>query len=219
MCKTEQKDAQSTRLSRRLVGGMVASLILLLLFGQFALHYEKLGEFDRRVYQTINGWQQDVVTCLMVVVTHMGSAPVEIGLALLMLYQTRKRQRYHKVDAVMLAICLSGAWMLNEVLKSVFQRTRPEWMHLVAASGYSFPSGHAMISVAFYGFLGYILWQKRQGGPWVLAGLALATLIGISRVYLGVHYPTDVLAGFLIGGAWLISCISAGELARRFHSS
>ncbi|HEX6922907.1 MAG TPA: phosphatase PAP2 family protein, partial [Bacillales bacterium] len=93
----------------------------------------------------------------------------------------------------------------------IFQRQRPEIHRLIEVTGYSFPSGHAMGSFVFYGMLGYffILFLKSEylkaGSTLLMAGLIF--MIGFSRVYLGVHYPSDVLAGFAAGGAWLTICI------------
>jgi undecaprenyl-diphosphatase len=93
------------------------------------------------------------------------------------------------------------------LLKQLFGRARPDTPLLFAAKGKSFPSGHAMMSVCFYGFLLHILLLSNAGtGLQIAFGIvciALILLIGFSRVYLQVHYATDVLAGFIIGSAWL----------------
>ena len=96
------------------------------------------------------------------------------------------------------------------MLKQIYHRPRP-LLPLVSASGLSFPSGHAMISASFYGLLIYLAWTNvrrpalRYALVAVLAGLIL--LIGLTRVYLRVHYATDVLAGFTAGLAWLVVAI------------
>jgi membrane-associated phospholipid phosphatase len=112
------------------------------------------------------------------------------------------------IDAAGMVLATAGAGLLNEALKLTFQRVRPSLFpgpfHLTS---YSFPSGHAMGSLACYGILAFVLirlvrdqWMKR------LVGLAAALLIlgvGLSRVYFGVHYPTDVLGGYIAGAVWL----------------
>lgn len=111
--------------------------------------------------------------------------------------------------------------MLNPLLKNVFARARPVHDNLRAfADGWSFPSGHSSSSVVAYGMLAYVLVRllpTRHAAahlPIVVAAAALAFTIGCSRVFLQVHFATDVLAGFASGTAWLAVCIGALELAR-----
>ncbi|HLT25108.1 MAG TPA: phosphatase PAP2 family protein [Zeimonas sp.] len=119
-------------------------------------------------------------------------------------------------------LALAGNGLLNETLKAVFERVRPvHEADLVAARGWSFPSGHASGAVVAYGLLAYLLiWAlpARWHLPIVLAAAALAFTIGSSRVFVHVHYASDVLAGFLSGSAWLAVCIVAFELARHYRS-
>ena len=99
---------------------------------------------------------------------------------------------------------LSG--ILNPLLKNIFDRERPTLLRLIDISGFSFPSGHAMGSTSFFGSAMYIAQRRASGSTkGVIIGLcvALILLISISRVYLGVHYPTDIIAG-IIGGAFCI---------------
>lgn len=102
---------------------------------------------------------------------------------------------------------LAGATVLNVLLKQLVQRPRPEGFRLVAESGYSFPSGHSMVAMAFYGLLAYLVWhyEKDRVMRWVWSvSLAFVVLaVGVSRIYLGVHYASDVLAGFCVSMAWL----------------
>jgi membrane-associated phospholipid phosphatase len=107
-----------------------------------------------------------------------------------------------------LALSVPGCVLLNELLKYVFHRSRPTLEHpLVQLPSYSFPSGHAVAATVFYGFAAILLWSYIAPRVWrVVIGTAIVVVIlmvGFSRVYLGAHYPTDVLAGFLEGVAWL----------------
>jgi undecaprenyl-diphosphatase len=109
---------------------------------------------------------------------------------------------------VLLVVSTGGSVVLTTVLKVVFKRARPELFDSgYEASFYSFPSGHATVAVGFYGMLTVILAYRLEGlARWavVASGIAVVLLIGFSRLYLGVHYPTDVLAGYLAALLWLV---------------
>ena len=113
------------------------------------------------------------------------------------------------LSAVMLVISTAGGIFLTTVLKAVFRRARPEILDSGYTAGfYSFPSGHATVAVGFYGALALVLaYHLRGPARWAVAllGTSLVLFIGFSRLYLGVHYPTDVLAGFLAAPLWLVS--------------
>ncbi len=114
-----------------------------------------------------------------------------------------------RLSAVMLVISTAGSVFQTTVLKVVFRRARPEFIDSGYTAGfYSYPSGHATVAVGFYGALALILAYHLRGlARWtvVLLGTSVVLLIGFSRLYLGVHYPTDVLAGFLAAPLWLVS--------------
>ena len=114
-----------------------------------------------------------------------------------------------RLSTVLLLVSTAGGIFLTTVLKAVFQRALPELFDSgYTASFYSFPSGHATVAVGFYGTLTLILAYRLRGlARWAVAagGVLLVLLIGFSRLYLGVHYPTDVLAGFLAAPLWVIS--------------
>lgn len=101
---------------------------------------------------------------------------------------------------------------LNQLLKRILQRARPTEYRIIQETGYSFPSGHSMISMAFYGYLIYLIYKhvKNKYIKWISISLLsiLICLIGISRIYLGVHYTSDVLGGFLISISYLVIYIS-----------
>jgi undecaprenyl-diphosphatase len=113
-----------------------------------------------------------------------------------------------RLSAILLVVSTAGSILLTTLLKAVFERARPELFNSgYAASFYSFPSGHATVAVGFYGTLTLILAYRLRGlARWavVALGVLLVLLIGFSRLYLGVHYPTDVLAGYLAAPLWLV---------------
>ncbi|HOV43556.1 MAG TPA: phosphatase PAP2 family protein [Syntrophothermus lipocalidus] len=195
---------------------LVAS-VCLLVFASLAeeLLENELEPFDLAVSQAVAAFHHPALTAVMKSVTVIGSPAVMTGIAVILwlcLTLTRKRS----FEALTVVLVLAGAGMTNEVLKNVFHRIRPELAPLVPAPGYSFPSGHAMMSTAFYGFLAYLVFRHSSSPVtrWAFSCLAalLVLAIGFSRVYLGVHYPSDVLAGFAAGGFWLASSILCLEL-------
>jgi undecaprenyl-diphosphatase len=133
-------------------------------------------------------------------------------------------QSRHHYSAALLWVSVIGSGLINSVLKLTFNRPRPDvfpWrtQHVGLAS---FPSGHAMTSIVVYGTLAFLVarlaptrWLRRL--VWIVAILVIV-LVGLSRLYLGVHYPSDVLAGFVIGAAWAIICALGIEAVRYFRT-
>jgi len=109
---------------------------------------------------------------------------------------------------LVVAVVLLGGTLFTEGVKLAVARPRPPWEHLVEAAGLSFPSGHSLNSAATYGLLAVVAWRTARVAPAlrvvaVVAGILLPCAIGLSRVALGVHYPSDVLAGWLAGAAFV----------------
>ena len=114
--------------------------------------------------------------------------------------------------ALVIMLNLTIVYLLNVLIKIVIARPRPDMLRLVYETGYSFPSGHAMVATGFYGFLIYITNKKIQNKNArrliTLLLVLLIVLIGISRIYLGVHYATDIIGAFIIGIIYLIIFIN-----------
>lgn len=157
----------------------------------------------------------DGLTPFVKAVTTLGSAKGLITEAVILL--TVLCARKHPKLGGSVAVNLLLAWLLNERLKMIFQRPRPADPWLVHETGFSFPSGHSMVSMAFYGFLIYLVWRcvTNQKLKYTLTAVlgVLILLIGLSRIYLGVHYVTDVLGGFLIGLCYLTVYTAAADRA------
>jgi len=210
------------KFSKSLIWGLLISVLLLALFAKLSedLFYNELGTFDRVVGEFIRGFATPSLTRLALIITNLGSAYIEIGLMLIvgafLLFRLK-----HTWETVLLSISLSGAWLLNTILKALFHRARPDIVHLAEAGGYSFPSGHAMVAAAFYGVIGYLIWLnlKNHSKPsWYILVLTFALIIaiGISRIYLGVHFASDVIAGYSAGGVWAIACIVSLKEIRNY---
>jgi undecaprenyl-diphosphatase len=196
-----------------LVAGACLSFIFLILFAKLAdeVAEQEFLRADTYLLALAASVRQPLFTLVMQAVTTLGSFTVLVPLAALsMLLLARRGARF---QALLLALALAGGWSIDELLKWGFHRTRPNIARLIDVSGYSFPSGHAMVATAFYGMLAYLWWRRLPAAPArrlvVAATLLLLLGIGFSRVYLGAHYPTDVLGGFLAGALWLTCCIMA----------
>ena len=190
-----------------LAAGLAASAFVVWAFAELADEVVE-GEsrrFDRAVLLWIHSHFPGWLDGPMRLVTALGYYWVVVPLlAVTVLVFYRKGWR---LSAILLVVSTSGSILLTTVLKAVFERSRPELFDSgYAASFYSFPSGHATVALGFYGTLTLIMAYRLRGyARWLVAacGVSLVLLIGFSRLYLGVHYPTDILAGFLAAPLWL----------------
>jgi len=150
----------------------------------------------------------DNITPIVKVITQFGGATFLIALATILLMAIKDKKK-----GFLIWINLASSALLNQILKHIVQRPRPTEHRIIDESGYSFPSGHSMVSAAFYGFLIYLIYKnvKNKYLKWGLITILslLIFLIGTSRIYLGVHYTSDVLAGFLVAISYLIIFITA----------
>ncbi len=150
----------------------------------------------------------DFATPIAKFITNFGGAIILIGLAFTLFIFIK-----NKKIGVSIISNLAIITLLNQLLKRIVQRPRPTEFRIVEESGYSFPSGHSMVSMAFYGYLIYLIYKyvKNKYLKWISIILLsiLICSIGISRIYLGVHYTSDVLGGFFISISYLIIYISA----------
>lgn len=150
----------------------------------------------------------DFSTPIVKIITNFGGASVLIMLTIIFLVCMKNRKL-----GISIAVNLCLIASLNVLLKQMVQRPRPMEHRLVNETGYSFPSGHSMASMAFYGFIIYLIFRYINNKYLKWSAIAMLSLliavIGVSRIYLGVHYTSDVLAGFLISICYLIIYISA----------
>lgn len=191
----------------------LASAVGALVF--FAWLAEKVFEgdaktFDETVRVFVHGFATDSLTTLMRFTTMLGSTLFLsfLGVSVFVIFIIKSWKR----AAPLLMTTMAGAVVLNFVLKVSFGRVRPvPFFDTPLPDSYSFPSGHALYAVCFYGVLAWLVTARVQSNPlriliWSLAVL-LALLIGLSRIYLGVHYPSDVIAGFAAAVIWILTVL------------
>lgn len=166
--------------------------------------------FDSVIIAFVQGLETPTLTAIMTFFTFIGSWKSIVVIALLVIFFLYK-VLHHRSELVLFSLVIIGAPMLNKVLKNFFERTRPDLHRLIEIGGYSFPSGHAMNAMAVYGILTFLLWRHiptRSGRALLLiVSMMMIFMIGISRVYLGVHYPSDIIAGYFASGFWLAVAI------------
>lgn len=170
---------------------LIAVLILL----------EKINTFDNLVYKYVTYYMNDSITTFFKVITFFGSVWCILIISLILFIIKNKYKLYFVINP----ICSD---VLNRILKLIFVRPRPNILRLITERGYSFPSGHGMMSIICYGFIIYLIWQNDYKLKWklllIIPLILLILLVGISRIYLGVHYASDILAAFMIGIIYLI---------------
>ncbi|WP_367849464.1 phosphatase PAP2 family protein [Rhodoferax sp. WC2427] len=175
-----------------------------------------MGRADQALADSLRTQLPPAALQMFALLTRLADTPTVVGLCILVAAVLVWRGRRWLALGWVLAVAGNG--VLNTTLKQIFARVRP--VHddgLVLAHGFSFPSGHSSGSVVLYGMLAYVLCRfvpPRWQLPLVLAAVALAFSVGVSRVFLRVHFASDVLAGFASGTAWLVVCIVSIELTR-----
>lgn len=154
----------------------------------------------------------NVSTPIAKFITNFGGAIFVISLTTILFFVIKDK----KIGISIIAN-LGIVTILNQIIKFIMQRPRPTEFRIIEETGYSFPSGHSMVSLAFYGYLVYLIYKyinnKHLKRTLIIILSILICVIGVSRIYLGVHYTSDVLGGFLISLAYLIIYI---ELVNKF---
>lgn len=196
-----------------IVASLGISALMLTVFGILAwetLFRNTMVLFDDSFIWLIRYFANPVLDRIMIIITDIGFGTSYIVIVAATLLLLAYLKRWWELGA--LTICLAGGAVLSFLLKTLFHRTRPDLFRVVQETGYSFPSGHALATMCFYGMVAYLImriidsWRGRL--TVMTLAVILSVLIGISRIYLGVHYPTDVVAGYAAGSMWLAFCIS-----------
>lgn len=164
---------------------------------------EIINTLDDFIYELLIKMQNPIVTSIMTFISFLASAITLITLSFSFLFLIK-----NKKNSKLIMLNLILVFILNRILKVIIARPRPERLRLVLEDGYSFPSGHSMVSFAFYGFLIYLIYDnfknKKIKCLLIIVLSLLILIIGISRIYLGVHYVTDVIGGFLFAFIYLV---------------
>lgn len=189
-------------------------LILLPVFIFFTLAREVIEKnslaFDEPILLFIHSYASPFLNVFFTTITHLGDSVIMIIVAMIFAIYLAYKRIYQK--ALILVFSMGGVAVANSVLKFIFQRDRPTlWQHIVAETNFSFPSGHAMISAGFATALIVLFWNTQYRWLTVAVATIGMLLVGLSRLYLGVHYPSDILAGWCVSVAWVL-LVSAGLL-------
>jgi len=186
------------------------SLLLFFIILRDVFKYE-VTSYDSFAYQVfVEDLRSDEMTLVMKIITSLGGALVIAGIIIL-LFALNKNKKYSYFATINIVI----VFLLNSLIKFIIQRPRPSGYNLITENYYSFPSGHSMVSTAFYGFLIYLVYKdiKNKRLKYFLITLLffMIVLIMISRIYLGVHYLSDTLGGFTISISYLMILITIIE--------
>lgn len=183
----------------------LASLIAFVLITRRIFHF-KNENLDFKVFHALEPYVNETNNKIMLAITFLGRHEflIPANLALIAYFLIVKKHKWYSIKVPAVALSSVG---LMFILKHLFGRERPLIPLLEEAKGLSFPSGHALMSITFYGLLIYIVYHsvENKAAKWalIIALLVLIQLIGFSRIYLRVHYTTDVMAGFAMGFLWL----------------
>ncbi|MGQ0776978.1 MAG: phosphatase PAP2 family protein [Pseudonocardiales bacterium] len=229
VARLERRYAQQLRfLADRLRPRSSAALILMVALGAVALLVGTLTEItedvvtgdeliqvDSPIFNYLVEHRTPWLTTTMGVITHLGSTRVLIP-TLLAVGLVARRCRHTWAPMAFLAVTWGGATLTSTVIKLVVARSRPPSEALVHALGYAFPSGHSTAATAGWLAVAVVLaWFTRSvtvGVNLLATAIVIALLVGVSRVYLGVHAPTDVLAGWALGALWLVATLAVTHL-------
>ena len=192
---------------------IVLFLCIILIIGIIQdLLNKEIDKLDVAGYNMVSEYLiSDNVTPIAKAITQLGGAIFLIGLSITLAIIIK-----NKKIGILIWVNIAISTLLNQILKFIIQRPRPTEFRIIDERGYSFPSGHSMVSATFYGFLIYLIYKNVKNKylkySLIIMLVILILLIGTSRIYLGVHYTSDVLAGFLIAISYLIIFTTVSDL-------
>lgn len=166
---------------------------------------KNIASFDSHIYQLVSKHISSGLTKGMIFISFLGSGAFFTALAAVFIVISIINNKFSFSTAVII-INLVLSWLLNAGIKYIIHRDRPDILKLIEIGGFSFPSGHSMVSMSFYGLIIYLCQRNIKSNFKYIASSILSVLImliGLSRIYLGVHYASDVLGGFSFGIFWV----------------
>ena len=201
-----------------ILGSLAASVLALVLFSWLAEEVFEGGarHFDDTVRAWVHQFASPTLTSVMVAISWLGSAGLALVIIVALIVFLRLKWRR---AAIWLLLTMAGGLILELAFKSAFHRLRPIPFFDAVPHTYSFPSGHSLMSFCIYGVLAGLLSHRirsrvRRAVVWIIA-IVLVAAIGLSRIYLGVHYPSDVVAGYLTAAMWVSALLAADRVRKR----
>ncbi len=192
-------------------------LVVLLGFSYILLGFDATDKIDGKIQESIFSLRGDALTQVMIYITNFADTIIIFSLSFLIFLYFIFRKKYEFLFGFLTSSVVAA--LIFYFVKLLFAKARPSSENaLIVINGFSFPSGHTMIAVAFYGILAYFVFVSSKNNfekaAAILISVAIMLLIAFSRVYLGVHWPSDVFASFIFSGIWLGFLIHLLELKR-----
>lgn len=185
----------------------LSAILILLIILIYYVFIAKNTHLDTITSNYILNIRNENLTDIMISITNIGGSYALIAISVLLLFTIK-----NKKIPISIIINLIIVFIISQVLKLVFYRPRPIGIHLVPVSDKSFPSGHTMVSIAYFYFLAYLIYKnaknKVKATILIIPIIILPIIIAFSRIYLGVHFLTDIIGGFLFGLFYLITYIT-----------
>jgi len=193
---------------------LIISAVLFTIITYF-IFSDKINYLDTSVHSYILGIRNDNLTSILLTITNISSAYALIVLSILLLIIIKEKK-----IPLLITLNLICSYALNILTKEIFTRPRPEGINLIEESGFSYPSGHSMVSMAYYGFIAYLIYKKQTNKLVktiiIISLLLTILLVGFSRIYLGVHYLSDVIGGFLLSIFYLMIFIKYTNIEKKW---
>ncbi|MCG1009628.1 phosphatase PAP2 family protein [Salinicoccus sp. ID82-1] len=220
----EQKNKNTSFPILVLLIGLSTAIFFLWLFAELSdeLLEKELQSFDNAIVSFFDSIATPPLDTIYIIITELGAVWFLGALSAITILYLWVKPR-DKWGIVFFIITMGGGALLTTLLKQFYGRNRPSINEAIDATGFSFPSGHSLGALIFYGFVAYIIIRRTRKRLVVILALIVASililLIGTSRIYLGAHFPSDVLAGYSAGTVWLLLCLLALEWVQwRSHS-